>query len=775
LSVNRFLFIVVCFALSLLGLANLAVYAEEDGAETDVVNSNHGNVRQFAAPGDSFVVVQDVSISDAGEYGDDQHDDCDTLIESMTIRKAGGTLALRHILQVRLYQDDGDGSFEVLDDALLGAFQHPDISDTFDEDGLTFTNGEGKTFVMVPNGHDRQFFVVVDFSTEAPHGATLRTSFDVQAAEDLTNGTGCTSAFDPSTRLPLLSADNGIKYTTIAAATGDDEVDVIDETLSRDVKLGQSVILQQFVIADPGPNGDADGDGHPTLVRAITVRVNTGDESDKIKIKRLRLFRESARTKPGWQEQDDLLSTINNPKWDDLMSNGVVFTKGGRLLLRVPDNFRERLYIIADLATDGFSDESGDGKIHLSASIEILARDDLIESPTGDHEDDGDCLFVCGRSDEASSGIETKQPVDTRGELAVEVPAPKITLSNLELARSGKVIVRIDDMPGNGLGRMSGTFVFDPNLIKVRLTPQGEFKVKALGPYNVLFKSEVDEVEETGQLAFEIELKNGTDQRQPLNAGAILEIEMEPVVEREELQSVLCQASEVTINSEVSSIALEDKDENPIAEPDVRSGLVRINVLGGDVDLNGVVNRKDVRWVSLYIMEKLNPTSDLGVDEDIFEKAADVAPLFGEIDSTDVRHIKETVFRRRTLVSACDNPVDPIPPSAAMNLKATESKSPKVFNSASLAITKLLARFDTQTKTIEFAAEGRAIAGLEIELYNLSGLLILKRSVNAARLKLSLSEGIWPWANGIYLYRVTVNGAQGEKFHGHLEKFILKR
>ncbi len=759
-----------------MGLAMVAVYAEEDGAETDVVNSNHGNVRQFAAPGDSFVVVQDVTISDAGVYGDDQHDDCDTLIESITIRKAGGTLPLRHVLQVRLYQDDGDGSFEVLDDALLGAFQHPEISENFAEDGITFTNGEGKIFVVVPNGHERQFYVVVDFSAEAPHGATLRTSVDVQVAEDLTNGTGCTSQLDPSTRLPLLSADNGVKYTTIAAATGDDETDLIDETLSRDVKLGESVILQQFVIADPGPNGDADGDGHPTLVRAVTVRINAGEEGDKIKIKRLRLFRESARTKPGWQEQDDLLSTIINPRWDDLTGNGVVFTKGGRLLLRVPDNFRERLYIIADLATDGFSDGNSDGKIYLHASIEVLARDDLIESPTGDQEGNGDCLFVCGRSDEASSGIESKQPVDTRGELTIEIPAPKITLSNLDLARSGKVTVRIADMPGNGLARMGGTFVFDPNLIKIRLTSQGEFKVKALGPYNVLFKSTADEVEETGQLAFEIELKNGTDQRQPLNAGAILEIEMEPVVERGELQSVLCQASEVTINSEVSSIVLEDKDENPIAEPDIEAGLVRINVLGGDVDLNGVVNRKDARWVSLYIMGKLDPTSDLGVDEEIFAKAADVAPLFGDIDSTDVRHIKEAIFRRRTLASACDNPVDPIPPSSVLGKKIVEHRpQPTQAHNASLAVTSLQAQLNPQAKTIEFIAEGRAIAGLDIELYSLSGILILKRSVNAARLKLGSSEDIWTWANGIYLYRVTVNGAQGEKFQGHLEKFVLKR
>jgi hypothetical protein len=761
----------VCFTLAAMGLANVFVYAEEDGAETDVLNTNHGNVRQFAAPGDSFVVVQDVTISDAGGYGDDAHDDCDTLIQEITLRKAGGTINPRHILQVRLYADDGDGQFEVLDDALLGAFQHPEIREDFAEDGLTFSNGDGKVFVIVPNGHEKQFYVVVDYSTEAPHGATLRTSFDARVAEDLTNGTGCTSEFDPSTRLPLLNSDNGVKYTTVAAATGDDETDLIDETLSKDVHLGETIILQQFVIADPGPNGDADGDGHPTLVRAITVRLRVGDEDDILRIKRLRLFRESSRTKPGWQEKDDLLATINTPKWEDLTGSGVVFTKGGRLLLRVPDNFRERLYVVADLATEGFSDGNNDGKIYVGASIEVLARDDLIESPV----EDGDCLFVCGRSDESSSGIETKQPVDTRGELTVEVPAPKIIISNLDLVRTGKVIVSIADMPGDGLGRMSGTFVFDPTIVKIRLTAQGDLKVRALGPYNMLSKSTADEVEETGQFSFELALKNGTDKRQPINAGPIMEIDMEPVVEREELQSVLCQMSELTINSDVQQLVLEDKDENPIADPDVVLGRVRLNVLGGDVDLNGVVNRKDTRWISLYIMGKLSPESDLGVDSEVFAKAADVAPQFGDIDSTDVRHIKEAIFKRRALPSACDNPVDPIS-SQGEELRTMEAGAKQISLAAEpLRVTRVQAEFKSQSKTLEFIVEGRSIRRVSIEIFSLTGVPIAKQSIDAAHLQLRLDEKGSLVANGIYLYRLTVYGTNGEKIHGHLEKFILRR
>lgn len=774
---NRFIFVLCCLAMAATVLTVVVpVFAEEDGAETDVINTNHGNVRQFASPGDSFVVVQDVTIADPGQYGDNQPDDCDTLIQSVTIRKAGGTIDPRFVLQVRLYMDDGDGQFEVLDDALLGAFQQPQVSQSFEEDGLKFTNGDGKVFAIVPNDHAREFYVVVDYSPEAPHGATLRTSFDVEVGEDLMNGTGCTSTIDPATRLPLLSSDNGVKFTTIAAATGDDETDVIDETLSNDAQLGQTVILQQFVIADPGPNGDAEGDGHPTLVRAVTVRLHVEDEGDTFKIKRLRLFRESSRTKPGWQEQDDLLATLNNPKWEDLTGPGVIFSKGGRLLLRVPDNFRERLYVVADLATDGFHDENGDGKILVTASVEVLARDDLIESPDNNNNSgDNGCIFLCGRSDEVSSGIETKQSLDTRGELTVEVPAPKVVISNLDLTRNGKVKVSIAAMPGDGLGRMTGTFVFDPMVVHVRQTAQGDLKVKALGPYDVLIKTDTEEAT-NGIVGFELALKNGTGKRQPITTGPVLEIELEPAVSENELQSALCQASDLVINSDSVSLVLEDKDGNPIADPDVISGRARLNVLGGDVDLNGVVNRKDVRWISRFIMGKLDPPSDLGVDLAIFQKAADVAPQFGEIDATDVRTIKEAIVNRRPLPSACDNPVDSLVPQSSMvNLKFTKM-SAQTLVAESLEVTGVQVALGVQGESVEFNAQGHAIAETQVEIYNLAGMMISRSVANASRVRASLrADNGRRVANGIYMYVITVRGFHGEVIRSHLGKFVLAR
>jgi hypothetical protein len=587
--------------------------------------------------------------------------------------------------------------------------------------------------------------------------------------DDLIGGPGCTSEFDPATPLPVLNNDQGAKFVTLVGASGDDETDVIDETVSARAELGQTVVLQQFTITDPGPNGDAESDGSPTLVRAVTVRLDVGE--DRIKIKRLRLFRESARTKPGWQEQDELLATIVNPRLEDLTGPGVTFSQGGRVLLLVPDNFRERLYVVADLAPDGFRDEDADGRIFLRASVEVLARDDLAELP--DDEDDG-CLFVCNLKDGTSSGIETPQPVDARGELIILIPAPKVLISQLDLTRTGKVTVSISDMPGTGLARFTGTFAFDPGLVRVRQTAQGTLRVKALGPYNVLITSDVSDMETLGIVGFELTLKNGSGKRQPLTKGAVLEIEME-LAPTDEIQSLLCEVSELSIIDDPTPIALEDPDGEPIADPDIVEGRARVNLRGGDVDLNGVVNRADIRWVSLFILRKLDPATDLGVNQEIFEKAADVAPPFGQIDATDVRHIKEAAIRRRTLESACDNPIERIPAHTALaGLRAKAVLSDPSWSP--LRVTSTSASIHPADETVEFAVAGSAIASIEVRLYSLSGALLFHKAAAAPRLQLDLrAAGVPRPANGVYFYVITARGFDGETLRSRIQKFSLVR
>jgi hypothetical protein len=114
--------------------------------ETDVFNADAGNTKPNPNPGENFVVIQDVVVADPGREGDTTPDSFPTAIETVTIRKAGGTLEDHFVIALRLYLDDGDGLFDPTVDRLLGAVNAPRLSA-----GVVFGT-RGQLLVLVPNG-----------------------------------------------------------------------------------------------------------------------------------------------------------------------------------------------------------------------------------------------------------------------------------------------------------------------------------------------------------------------------------------------------------------------------------------------------------------------------------------------------------------------------------------------------------------------------------------------------------------------------------------------
>lgn len=348
-----------------------------------------------AQPGQNNVVVQAIKVEDAGSEGDENEDGFDTAVETVTIRKVtGSTLEDRFVRKVRLYlDDDNQGKFEAIKDFLLGEVSNPDLVT-----GVTFGTA-GALLTNVEDGQAGIFFVIMDFANDAPDGATLRTSFDLTVGDSLIGGPTISSGFDPAAFPPVLrgSGEPSYFFLRITSTTGNDETDIIEETPYITATPGDLVVLQQFTIADPGPTGDADG--KPTLVRNITVKKISGT-ADISRIEQLMLYRESATTPPGFQENDELLGVVNNPN----LNSGVVFHKNGRRLLRVADKSEKRLYIVAQLAPVGFED--GDT---LQTEVSVVAKDDPTEPGAED-----------------SSGIETPMPVMAANFLTIEVPPPTI-------------------------------------------------------------------------------------------------------------------------------------------------------------------------------------------------------------------------------------------------------------------------------------------------------------------------------------------------------------
>lgn len=372
-----------------------ASFASTSGnPETRVLNDFSGTTDQFAAPGQNLVVAQAVRVLDPGG------DSTPTAVETIKIcSAAASTLSSRHIAALRIYMDTPfAGSFDPRRSTLLGSKVRPNL-----EACETFGRA-GELFVLVPNGSAKLFFVVVDLASDAPDGAVLYTLFDATAADGLRGGPSTSSGFSSTQGPPVLS-NVGL---TVWAASGDHEADLVDETRSITANPGQNVVVQQFSIADPGSAGDTNDDGNATLVRSVFVQADLIDTTIDLDpklglIKQVRLFRESERTGPGWQEGDDLLGVVVRPN----LEAGVTFGQGGRLLVRIARRATERFYVVVELASSGFS--SGNGPAQLRTQVMVGVRDD---------------------NNEESSGIETPMPVLASGLVTLATRAPTVRVSN---------------------------------------------------------------------------------------------------------------------------------------------------------------------------------------------------------------------------------------------------------------------------------------------------------------------------------------------------------
>jgi hypothetical protein len=568
--------------------------------ETDVFNADAGNTKPNPNPGENFVVIQDVVVADPGPEGDQIADSFPTAIETVTIRKAGGTLEDHFVIALRLYLDDGDGLFDPTVDRLLGAVNAPRLSA-----GVVFGT-RGQLLVLVPNEGSVEFFVVADFANDAPDGATLRTSFDLTVGDSLIGGPTTTSRIDSATSLPILNFDKGLPIPTgfirITAATGDAETDVIDETPARTANPGDSVVLQEFLVSDPGVSGDAVPDGAGTLIRTVTVR-KVGGTISSDKILRLRLFRASPRTPPGWDENDELIAVVNSPD----LERGIVFGDGGRRLVRVNDNAEERFYVVADLAPVGFVD--GDT---LRTSVEIVARDDKTDPG------------------EISSAIETPMPVVASNQLVVKVPPPTLIIGSASIVGKAKIPISIRFVPAPGLGELQigpdGALTFDPTIIQV-------LNVKGVGPY-IVDSVNIDSIE--GRVQFSLTLKPG---RTALNEGVIAEIEVDKAPNAPVGESVRIDIEDIE-GIEVVDVFRDAAGHDLL--PDIVPGVITIKLIKGDVDGDGVVTISDARLTARFILglETLSPEQ---------EEAADVAPPLGVVDATDVRWIAQAAAGLRKL------------------------------------------------------------------------------------------------------------------------------
>jgi len=700
----------VVFLAVILLASSVGLAITSGSPETMVIRDFSGAVDLFAAPGQTFVVAGAIRVYDPGGDG------APTAIETISLCLAPtSTLSSRSISGLRLYVDEGfSGFFDRRESTLLGSRVRPKLDDC--ENPETFGRA-GELLALVPNRGAKLFFVVVDIASDAPDGASLALSFDATASDGLRGGPAISSGFSSEQGPPVFT-----DTLTIRATSGDLETDVVDETPNITARPGTSVVVQQFVIADPGSDGDTEDDDLATLVRSITVQAVLEDTTIDLSpsaglIQRIRLFRESGRTGPGWQPGDELLGEVVRPD----LAAGVTFGRDGRRLVRVGRNNIfgtggiERFYIVVDLAPGGFAHAEN----LLRTQVTVVARDDGSE--------DG----------EESSGIETPMPVIATSAIIIEpaVGGARAIMEDISLLRAGKAVLRVESVPLPGLGSMMGTISFDPDILQVAASKQGSWRVRGLGNYRIDF---VDVNNNSGTIEFLLTLKAG---RKPLiGDGRVMEIEFTTAEN-------VSPGDSSPLDVEIDQAA--DVNGNELFFDEV-SGTARIKLIMGDVDGNGVVTRRDATLLARWLLGRavLTPlqkkVADVNHSCPASTNWATLEP--GDcVDETDVRWIKEAAAGLRTLSSSAN------------------------FQVLGRGLTVLM----LSSGGLELRAPSAEL--LSLQVFALSGQMVFSAESATGTLRFAgVSNRGQRLARGVYLYVVTLYGRDGSVWRSEVRKLVVK-
>jgi hypothetical protein len=98
------------------------------------------------------------------------------------------------------------------------------------------------------------------------------------------------------------------------------------------------------------------------------------------------------------------------------------------------------------------------------------------------------------------------------------------------------------------------------------------------------------------------------------------------------------------------------------------------------------------------------------------------------------------------------------------------------LSTGKLSLEAVLLMVNPTTHTTTFVAHGDGITSMGVEIYDLNGQRIFSRETGRTRLVWNLSvQSGQPVANGVYLYVMTVRGANGETLRSEAKKLLILR
>jgi hypothetical protein len=570
-----------------------------------------GPAQTYVQPGE-FKLIETIDVTD----GVGGSINAPLNVDRVCVAKTdGSTVRDGDLLELRLYRENnrvsGFTGFGPSADDLLDIVPNPDLTVAAGQDlcanGVQFGDIGVLLFSVLGTGTQtasQELYIVGTFSPAAQRGDHLQLIVKMFAADDLVGG-GTSSAFINGTGDGSLTKTS--PNVTIIGGPAVGNVFVIDETASLvgSAAPGSTIVLQQFSIENR--------ENDLVTIERITAfaegfRNGQLNNSVLAGITRVRLFRESGSTGPGWQEGDELLGTVTRP---DLV-NGARFGGNRRTLITIQRRSVQRFYIVADLSVGMNDGDVIQGAVEVSASSGRMIAPPKITPALGSWE--------------------------------IEAPAATITVGDVTLSSRGKAKVSVANVPLPGLDSIQGVISFDPEIIQVVSTAQGTYRVRGLGNYLV---DDLTVDNDAGTIEFLLILKPG---RRPLTGnGDIMEIEFESAPD-------VNPGDSSPLDIEIDAAADVNGDELIFDEV---SGTARIKLIMGDVDGDGVVTHRDARLLARWINNRavLTPIQKKAADVDhSCPSSTDWAALEpgGCVNQTDVRWIKEAAAGLRTLSSSAN-------------------------------------------------------------------------------------------------------------------------
>jgi len=320
------------------------------------------------------------------------------------------------------------------------------------------------------------------------------------------------------------------------------------------------------------------------------------------------------------------------------------------------------------------------------------------------------------------------------------------------LASPGDIPLNVVAIPLPGLGAIQvgphGAFRYDPTVIQIlEIVGVGDYVVEAVNIDN-----------RRGEAKFTVRI-DPAEAQNAVTTGTVAIIRVDGVGQAGDRTRLDLIYDQVTDSN--NNVLADTAEQLTLSNVGVHVGEVRL-VPPGDIDGNGATTVND----ALILAEQLIADPACGDLTDEQKVIGDVAAPFADIDETPT--------------CSGDNPT--LTSADVAQIAKLAITGPDPFNGSSVNTASVSPLNVNKVQTserfglLEFTAQGTGIESTQVEVYGLNGQQLISAEATGNRLSVRALDSLGrPLSNGVYLYVVTVRGADGTAIRSEVKRLVILR